>query len=156
MRKTSKTVRGLHARGFTRIVLVAGEIDDADVLAAVESGVCAIARRSEVSADVLVRLAAAAAAGDGVLPPDLLGRLLSRVSRLQRQVLEPRGQHLAGVTARETEVLRLVAAGLSTNEIAQQLCYSQRNRKGHRARHHQPVPPAQPLPRRRLTPCRKG
>lgn len=65
----------------------------------------------------------------GALPPDLLGRLLNRVARLQRQVLEPRGLHLTGITSRETDVLRLVASGLSTQEIADQLCYSQRTVK---------------------------
>jgi DNA-binding NarL/FixJ family response regulator len=71
----------------------------------------------------------AAAAGEGALPPDLLGRLLNRVSRLQRHVLEPRGLQLAGITNREGEVLRLVASGLSTQEIAEKLCYSQRTVK---------------------------
>ncbi len=126
---TKQTLRSLQCRRMTRVVLVAGELDDADVLVAVESGVCAVARRSEVDADILVRLATAAVSGEGVLPPDLLGPLLDRLSRLQRQVLEPRGLHFAGFTDRETEVLRLLAAGLSTSEIARQLSYSQRTIK---------------------------
>lgn len=125
----ARQLRSLQAQGFTRIVLIAGEIDDNEVLDAVEHGVCAVARRSEISPDVLVRLVRAAAAGEGALPPDLLGRLLNRVARLQRQVLEPRGLHLTGITSRETDVLRLVASGLSTQEIADQLCYSQRTVK---------------------------
>ena len=51
------------------------------------------------------------------------------MSRLQRQVLEPRGLGLAGITNREGEVLRMVASGLSTKEIADRLCYSQRTVK---------------------------
>nr|WP_042185994.1 response regulator transcription factor [Kibdelosporangium sp. MJ126-NF4]CEL17017.1 two component transcriptional regulator, LuxR family [Kibdelosporangium sp. MJ126-NF4]CTQ91753.1 two component transcriptional regulator, LuxR family [Kibdelosporangium sp. MJ126-NF4] len=125
----SQLLRTLQVRGFTRIVLVAGELEDAEVLTAVEGGVCAVARRSETTPDVLVRLVKAAASGEGALPPDMLGRLLNRVSRLQRHVLEPRGLHLAGITNRETEVLKLVANGLSTKEIADQLCYSQRTVK---------------------------
>nr|WP_169515824.1 response regulator transcription factor [Amycolatopsis nigrescens] len=125
----TQQLRSLQGQGFTRIVLVAGEVDDNEVLGAIEHGVCAVARRADAKVDVLVRLIKAAAAGEGALPPDLLGRLLSRVSRLQRQVLEPRGLHLAGITSRETDVLRLVAAGLSTQEIADQLCYSQRTVK---------------------------
>ena len=103
--------------------------EDTEILTAVEGGVCAVARRADTTPDVLVRLVKAAAAGEGALPPDLLGRLLNRVSRLQRHVLEPRGLHLAGITNRETEVLRLVASGLSTKEIADKLCYSQRTVK---------------------------
>lgn len=119
----------LHHQGFTRIVLIAGEVDDNEILNAVEHGVCAVARRADAGPEVLVRLIKAAAAGEGALPPDLLGRLLNRVSRLQRQVLQPHGLHLGGMSNRETEVLRLVAAGYSTQEIADQLNYSQRTVK---------------------------
>ena len=127
--KMTQLLSALRHQGFTRIVLVAGEVDDNEILNAVEHGVCAVARRADAGPEVLVRLIKAAAAGEGALPPDLLGRLLHRVSRLQRQVLEPRGLQLGGMSNRETEVLRLVAAGYSTQEIADQLCYSQRTVK---------------------------
>ncbi|MET8998914.1 response regulator transcription factor [Amycolatopsis sp. Hca4] len=125
----TQLLAALHHQGFTRIVLIAGEVDDNEILNAVEHGVCAVARRADAGPDVLVRLIKAAAAGEGALPPDLLGRLLNRVSRLQRQVLQPRGLRLGGMSDRETEVLRLVAAGYSTQEIADELCYSQRTVK---------------------------
>lgn len=125
----TRLLSALHHQGFTRIVLVAGEVDDNEVLGAVEHGVCAVARRADAGPEVLVRLIKAAAAGEGALPPDLLGRLLNRVSRRQRQVLEPRGRSVGGMSNRETEVLRLVAAGYSTQEIADRLCYSQRTVK---------------------------
>ena len=125
----TQLLSALHHQGFTRIVLIAGEVDDNEILNAVEHGVCAVARRADAGPEVLVRLIKAAAAGEGALPPDLLGRLLNRVSRLQRQVLQPRGLRLGGMSDRETEVLRLVAAGYSTQEIADELCYSQRTVK---------------------------
>lgn len=127
--RTARLLRGLHGHGYTRIVLVAGELADAEILTAVETGVCAVARRADSTPEMLVRLVTAAAAGEGALPPDLLGRLLNRVSRLQRNVLEPRGMRLGGITNREGEVLRLVASGLSTQEIAERLCYSPRTVK---------------------------
>ncbi len=127
--RATRLLKGLRGMGFSRMVLVSGELADADVLTAVEAGVCAVARRAESTPDTLVRLVTAAAAGEGALPPDLLGRLLGRVSRLQRHVLEPRGMQLAGITNREGDVLRLVASGLSTKEIADRLCYSQRTVK---------------------------
>ncbi|MEV6441634.1 response regulator transcription factor [Amycolatopsis sp. NPDC051716] len=125
----TRLLAALHHQGFTRIVLIAGEVDDNEILNAVEHGVCAVARRADAGPDVLVRLIKAAAAGEGALPPELLGRLLNRVSRLQRQVLQPRGLRLGGMSDRETEVLKLVAAGHSTQEIADELCYSQRTVK---------------------------
>ena len=52
------------------------------------------------------------------MPPDLLGRLLTQVGRLQRQVLDPRGLTFSGLATREVQVLRLVADGYDTTEIA--------------------------------------
>ncbi|REH52006.1 DNA-binding NarL/FixJ family response regulator [Kutzneria buriramensis] len=122
-------LRRMRARGYRRIVLLAGAIDDNEVLAAVQSGVCSVARRSQIDADALVRLINSAQAGEGSMPPDLLGRLLDRVGRLQTKVLEPRGLKMSGISARETDVLRLIAQGLSTREIAKKLCYSERTVK---------------------------
>ena len=71
----------------------------------------------------------AAAAGEGTLPPDLLGRLLSQVGHLQRQVLAPRGLTFGGLTEREIAVLRLLADGLDTAEVGAKLYYSERTVK---------------------------
>jgi DNA-binding NarL/FixJ family response regulator len=51
------------------------------------------------------------------------------VGRLQRHVLAPRGLTFSGLTERELGVLKLVADGLDTAEIAQQLAYSERTIK---------------------------
>jgi DNA-binding NarL/FixJ family response regulator len=122
-------LRGRQARGQSRFVLVTTELTDSNLLTAVELGVRAVALRADITPEALVRLARTAASGDATLPPDLLGRLLNQVSRLQRQVLTPMGWNTAGLTAREIEVLRLVAQGLSTGEIAERLSYSQRTIK---------------------------
>jgi DNA-binding NarL/FixJ family response regulator len=71
----------------------------------------------------------AAARGEGSVPGDLLGRLLAQIGRLQRQLLHPRGLTLNGMSAREIEILRLVAEGLDTAEIAAKLSYSERTVK---------------------------
>lgn len=70
-----------------------------------------------------------AAAGEGAVPPDLLGRLLDQVGRVQRQVLGPRGLTFSSLTEREAGVLRLVAEGFDTAEIATRLAYSPRTVK---------------------------
>jgi DNA-binding NarL/FixJ family response regulator len=86
-------------------------------------------RRSEASCERLVAAVGAAASGEGSVPPDLLGRLLDQVGRLQRQVLAPRGLTFTGLTEREICVLKLVAEGHETSEIAQQLAFSERTIK---------------------------
>jgi DNA-binding NarL/FixJ family response regulator len=122
-------LRKLQCHNYPGIVLIAGEVADADLLNVVSSGVSAVIRRSEATPDTLVRLVKATAAGEGALPADLLGRLLDRVSRLQRNVLNPNGWNMAGMSDRETEVLRLIADGFETREVAEKLCYSQRTVK---------------------------
>ena len=100
------------------------------LLAAVEAG--ASGRRSGASEATAGNMAAAirsAAAGEGTLSPDLLGRLLRQVGQLQRQVLSPRGLTFSGLTERETAVLRLLAQGHDTAEVGRQLFYSERTVK---------------------------
>ncbi|GGU56834.1 response regulator transcription factor [Lentzea flava] len=122
-------LRKLQCQPNPGIVLVAGDVADSELLDIVGSGVSAVLRRSDATPDTLVRLIRAAHAGEGSLPADLLGRLLGRVSQLQRNVLRPNGLNLAGMSSRETEVLRMIADGLETREIAERLCYSQRTVK---------------------------
>ncbi len=110
-------------------VLVLNRVDDSGLLVAVEAGAFALVRRSEATPESLLEAVRSAAAGDATLPPDLLGRLLGRVGELQRNVLAPRGLDLNGLTRREVAVLKLVAEGLSTREIAGQISYSERTIK---------------------------
>ena len=123
-----RTMRALRQRGSS-VVLVVVELNDAALVAAVEAGVAALVRRSEATPERLVAVIRSAAAGEAAVPPDLLCRLLDQVGQLQRQVLSPRGMSLAGLADREIEVLRLVAEGLDTAEIATKLSYSQRTIK---------------------------
>jgi DNA-binding NarL/FixJ family response regulator len=112
-----------------RAVLVATRIDDRGLLEAVEAGACGVVRRSEANGRAIVAAVRTAARGDGTLPSDLLGRLLLQVGKLQRQVLTPNGLSFGGLSEREIAVLRLVAEGLDTGEIAKQLAYSERTIK---------------------------
>ena len=99
------------------------------MIAGVEAGACGFMRRNEAVPERMVAAIQAASAGDGSVPADLLGRLLDHVGRLQRQVLSPRGLSFRGLTDREVEVLKLVADGYDTAEIAADLAYSERTIK---------------------------
>ena len=123
-----QAIRTAPAAGGRRVVLLVGRVDDAGLLAAVEAGVCGLVRRTSDPA-LLERAIRGAAEGDGTLPPDLLGRLLAQVGRLQRQVLTPRGLTLGGLTEREVAVLRLIADGHDTAEVGRELFFSERTVK---------------------------
>jgi DNA-binding NarL/FixJ family response regulator len=122
-------IRSLRARGVSRVVLLVTAINDKGLLCAAEAGVSAVIRRSEATAHNLAAAIQSAAAGEGALPPDLLGRLMRQVGELQRQVLSPRGLTFSGLTERETQVLRLLAEGCDTSEVGQRLFYSERTVK---------------------------
>ncbi|CAM5661963.1 LuxR family transcriptional regulator OS=Streptomyces glaucescens OX=1907 GN=SGLAU_14765 PE=4 SV=1 [Streptomyces glaucescens] len=71
----------------------------------------------------------AIANGEGVLPGDLLGKLLTHVGSLQRSALDSRGMSLSTLTTREADMLRIVSEGLDTAEIARKTAYSERTVK---------------------------
>jgi DNA-binding NarL/FixJ family response regulator len=122
-------VRNLVLTGPTAVVVIARDINDVSLARIVEAGARGILRRSDAVPERLVQALIAAADGGGSVPPDLLGRLLSHVGALQREVLAPRGLGLLRLTERETTVMRLVADGLDTAEIAARLSYSERTVK---------------------------
>jgi DNA-binding NarL/FixJ family response regulator len=126
---TLALLRGIQRKETARAVLVAGRLDDGDLVKAVETGVVGLVRRGEATPDRLIKVIVSAAAGEGSVPPDLLGRLLDQVGKLQRHVLGPRGLMFTGLAPREIEVLRLLAEGHDTAEIARELSYSERTVK---------------------------
>jgi DNA-binding NarL/FixJ family response regulator len=126
---TVTRLRSLQRTAGSRVVLVCTTLHDEDLILAIECGVVAVLRRNEASSDRLVSCIRAAAAGEGSLPPDLLGRLLGQVGRLQRTLLDPTGIGMRKLAPREIDVLRLVADGYDTGEIAAKLAYSERTVK---------------------------
>jgi DNA-binding NarL/FixJ family response regulator len=105
-----QVLRAAAHRGCRRTVVIAGMIDDDAVTTAVELGVSGMLRRADATAGRIVQLIQAAAAGDGRLPA-------------------PHSRSQAGLSDRETHVLRLVADGKDTQEIARELSYSERTVK---------------------------
>ncbi|MFD0269102.1 LuxR C-terminal-related transcriptional regulator [Streptomyces sp. NPDC127106] len=110
------------------VVLVAAELAPDGALHAIAAGARGLLRRREADAAGLARAVLAASRGDCTLPPDLLDRLLERPApdggAAAGRTTGPWAA--AGLTERERSVLRLVADGHETNEIAKQLCYSPR------------------------------
>jgi DNA-binding NarL/FixJ family response regulator len=127
--ESTRVVRAIQRNGCPRVVMVVTHLDECSLLVAIEAGACGFVRRSESQPETLVRAIISAAAGDGGVPPDLLGGLLNRVSMIQQRVLGPRGLTLSGLTSRELEVLKLLADGYDTAEVARRLAYSERTVK---------------------------
>lgn len=125
----ARSIRALLRGGVLHVLVIATVLDDRGVLKAVEAGACAILRRVDAAPEKLAAVLVAAMEGHGTLPPDLLGSLLTQVGKLQRNVLHPRGLLFNGFSEREIEVLRLVADGFDTAEIAEKLSYSERTVK---------------------------
>lgn len=122
-------LRRAAANGGVPVVLVIGRLEESELLAAVECRVVAVLPRAAATGDRLAHSIRAAAAGGGVLPPALIGELLKHVERLQRELLAPKAMNAAGLSPREVDVLRLMADGWDTAEIASQLSYSERTVK---------------------------
>ncbi|WPW26695.1 response regulator transcription factor [Streptomyces atratus] len=126
---TVQLLHRLQRNTATRTGLVVGFFESGALQTMIECGVAAVLRRGEADQDSLVHLVTAMANGEGVLPGDLLGKLLTHVSSLQRTVLDPRGLSLSTLTTREAEMIRLVSEGYGTAEIAQKTSYSERTVK---------------------------
>ncbi|WP_393063809.1 response regulator transcription factor [Streptomyces sp. LN549] len=124
-----RMLRHIQRTSDSRTVLVTTDIDEQKLVSAAECGVVGVIRRAESTSEHLVHVIETVARGEGHLPSDLLGRLLAEVGRLQGQVLGPRGLHFTGLAAREVDVLRLVAEGYDTADIATKLAYSERTIK---------------------------
>jgi DNA-binding NarL/FixJ family response regulator len=71
------------------------------------------------------------AQGDTVFTPGLAGLVLGEYRRLSEEPAASADSDLPRLTERETEVLRLVAKGLSYRQIAERLVLSHRTVQNH-------------------------
>jgi DNA-binding NarL/FixJ family response regulator len=106
-----------------RIIVLTASTSDDLLLAALENGAAGFVSKTR-GLDDLKAAVHAVVAGESVVPPELLTRL---IPRLTRQESGPRVQ----LTERELEVLDLVAQGLSNAAIAQTLFVSVHTVRNH-------------------------
>jgi DNA-binding NarL/FixJ family response regulator len=104
-----------------RLIASASIWQQADILATMEAGAVSVLRKDTLTPESLEANLRATLQGDGVLPSELLSGLLVAV-----RAGDARSSRL---TNREEQVLRLIADGHATREVAAELCYSERTVK---------------------------
>ncbi|HNM96912.1 MAG TPA: response regulator transcription factor [Marmoricola sp.] len=109
-----------------RVLILSASGEHEDVLAAVKAGATGYLIKSASKADLLDAVRRVAE-GDTVFTPGLAGLVLGEYRRLS-VAPDPDAPLL---TERETEVLRLVAKGLSYRQIAERLVLSHRTVQNH-------------------------
>jgi DNA-binding NarL/FixJ family response regulator len=125
-----EATRRLVAAGSPARILVLTTFDlDEYVHAAIRAGASGFLLKDVTPAKLLEAIRVVAA-GDALLAPSVTRRLLERFASTLPQ-RDHSSAALAELTARETEVLRLLADGLSNAEIAVQLVVSEATVKTH-------------------------
>ena len=106
-----------------KVVLMSAAVDDIALVAAIENGASGFLSKS-ATVDELIHALKSAAAGEILVSPALLARLLPRLSR------ERRGGGI-NLTQREVEVLQVLAEGASNAAIAERLGISLNTVRNH-------------------------
>jgi DNA-binding NarL/FixJ family response regulator len=121
------TVREIRGAGHRPdVVLVATDLKATEALHAITAGARGLLRRHEAGAARLSGMVLAAASGDCTVPPDMLDDLLEQGVGARSCAESDAGLSGMRLNERERAVLRLVADGQDTHEIARALSYSTR------------------------------
>jgi len=113
--------------GSVKVIALTSFAEDDKVFPAIQAGASSYLLK-DVSPDDLVGAVRAAYRGEARLHPDIARKLMEQVAHQTGHRFEPQVEEL---TERETEVIRLVAEGLSNQEIAQRLTISEKTVKTH-------------------------
>ncbi|MBL7498511.1 response regulator transcription factor [Frankia sp. CNm7] len=117
-------ITALRDAGSQARVLVLTTYDtDNDVVRAIEAGATGYLLK-DAPRDDLIRAVRAAARGEAVLSPSVATRLLGQLRAGPAPAMDP-------LSARELEILRIVARGATNREIARQLFISEATVKTH-------------------------
>jgi DNA-binding NarL/FixJ family response regulator len=125
--EATRRIRASHPQ--TQVVVLTTYSDDDSIISALQAGALGYLTKDATRAEI-GRAVLAAAAGQAVLDPEVQQRLLSAAVRAPA-VLSGGQEEEDELTPRESEVLRLIAAGRSNREIARALFVSEATVKTH-------------------------
>jgi DNA-binding NarL/FixJ family response regulator len=112
-----------------RVLVLTASAEQNDVLEAVKAGATGYLVKSS-SREELIDAVTRTARGEAVITPGLAGLVLGEYRRMASEDLD--GEEGAPqLTERETEILRLVAKGLGSRQIAERLVISHRTVQNH-------------------------
>ena len=111
-----------------RVVMLTAFSDAERVFAALKAGAVGYLLKN-VTPDEIRATVERAAAGEPMLSGEIAGRVLREFERERRE--ERYREQLAGLTAREEEILKLLATGESNREIGKRLFISEQTVKNH-------------------------
>jgi DNA-binding NarL/FixJ family response regulator len=122
--QATRRIRADHPQ--TQVVVLTTYADDDSIISALQAGALGFLTKDATRAEI-GRAVLAAAAGQAVLDPEVQQRLLLAAARAPA----PPQDHDGDLTPRESEVLRLIAAGQSNREMARALFVSEATIKTH-------------------------
>jgi len=128
----AETTRRLAADPGVPVIVLSAREDDERVFGALRAGATGMLSKDTAPEDV-VKSIEVATRGDAVLSPCLTRRLISELVS-GPEPSRPSSTLLAGLTAREREVVSLVAMGLSNQEIAERLVVTSATARTHVSR----------------------
>ncbi|MEU3557321.1 response regulator [Streptomyces fragilis] len=111
------------------LMLTTFDVDDY-VYEALRAGASGFLLKDAPPAD-LIAAVRVVASGDALLAPSVTRRLIADFARQRPAPRRNRALHLNALTPRETEVLELIARGLSNQEIAERLVLAEQTVKTH-------------------------
>jgi len=124
------TARVLDVSANSRVLVLSASAEREDVLEAIKAGASGYLVKSASAAE-LIEAVRATAAGQPVFTPGLAGLVLGEYRRMATAPVDDQAPAVPALTERETEVLRMVAKGLSAKQIATRLALSHRTVENH-------------------------
>lgn len=122
-----------HCGHYLRTILLTGQIEKAQLLTAVQLGVHGLILKDSPT-ELLFEAMQCVMAGQYWLGQTLVTDFIELMRPLIQSSRAPGGQLAFGLTAREREVMALVAAGCANKEIARQCAVSEETVKHHLTR----------------------